>query len=579
MRARVTVLVVALAVALSGCSGITGDETGTPPPAPRDAKRGGVLKVGITAPGGIDPLTAYEPAGKLISKTLCDTAVTIDPVTGQTREALARGWVATKNGVTVKLRRGVKFTDGRELRTEDVNYSLQQLVLPANGAFAADLGEQFLSIALAGAPEDVLADPDKAPDIAFSVSKYDLQVTPRANDGGALRAFAEPAMAPISASAHREDSLAFARNPVCVGPYVLEKPFANGDREIRLKRSEHYYGKNVGYTAGGVGYVDQIVFTIYPSGAEAVAAYDRGEVDVIQVPRDQVRNVADVGSLRFGLANAVEFVGLPTGPRNPFGVAALRVAASQAIDREQLVNDVFGPAAQVATGFEPPTLSIREGPSLKGDTTKGAPLTSCRGTTPPRPDLDAARASLKRAEVGAIPPITLEVNDEGVYPAMAEAIAAQWRSGLGLEVTVVKTPWDAYVAKAAGGVGFETPFRVRWSTDAIAPTATYNNRQSYLGGLLSGEATNTGANWGRWDDRAFQFGLSEEAAALTDVQQRGLVFNKLAQRLCEEMPMIPLVFDRPTFLVRSGVVGSARSTPVGRDGVLSLRELYLASQS
>ena len=151
----------------------------------------------------------------------------------------------------------------------------------------------------------------------------------------------------------------------------------------------------------------------------------------------------------------------------------------------------------------------------------------------------------------------LEVNDDGVYPAMADALAKQWREGLGLDVKVVRTPWDAYVAKASGATGMDSPFRIRWSTDAIAPTATFNNRGAYLGTLLATGAANNG-NWAHWDDKDFNFGLTEEAATLTDVQQRGIVFNRLASRLCAEMPIIPLVFDRPTFLVRDGVVASAR---------------------
>jgi ABC-type transport system substrate-binding protein len=575
MRSRCLVLgAVALAAVTSAC-GLAGDATGSPPAAPAGVTRGGTLKVGVTAPGCIDPLTAYEPVGKLITKTLCDTAVTLDPVTGQTREALARGWVTTKNGVTVKLRHGVRFTDGAELKSTDLNYSLQQIVLPANGAFAAGLGKEFLAVALAQKSGDVLADPNKAPDVAFAISKYDAQVITRTNNGGALRAFAEPALALISKSAHDGDPQAFARNPVCVGPYVLEKPFGNGDTQIRLRRSERYYGKNVGYTSGGVGYADHIVFTIYPSAADALGAYARGEVDVVQVPRDQVRNVADAASLVYGVANAVEYIGFPTGSSSPFNSIATRTALSQAIDRAKLAADVFGPTAEPATAFEPPALALKTGPSLQGKSTKGAAIPACRNTR--IASAEVARATLARGAKD-LRGFTLEVNDDGIYPALADALAAQWRAVLGLDVKVEKVPWDAYVAQASGGTGMEKPFRIRWATDAVAPTTTYNDRQTYLATLLSTEATNNG-NWGHWDDRAFNFGLTEDAAVLTDVQQRALAFNKLERYLCGAMPVIPLVFDRPAFLVRSGAVGSARKNPVGRDGVLSLRELYVKSQS
>ncbi len=570
MRARSVLGAVLVTATLSACS-LAGDKTGAPPAAAAGARTGGTLRIGITAPSGLDPLDAYEPVGKLISTTMCDTAVAIDPETGQLREALARGWVLSKSGITVKLRHGVHFSDGSEFRAKDVNYTLQQLVQPANGLFAANLGKQFVSVALDKKENDVLADPNKAPDVVFSVSKWDFQVVLAAPNGGALRSFAEPAMAPISQSAHASEPAAFARNPVCVGPYVLVKPYANGDSEIVLRRAKTYYAKNVGYTRGGTGYADRIVFHIYPSAAAAIDGYGKGEVDVVSVPRDQAKNV-DAASVVYGLADAVEFVGLPAGSNTPFSDADLRIALSQAVDRQQLVDDVFGPASQVADGFEPPALAISEGPSLEGKSTKAAPLTSCGALTPAQASPEAARQRLAR--VKALKGFTLEVNDDGVYPAMADALAAQWKANLGLDVTVVKTPWDQYVAKAESPQGLQTPFRIRWSSDAIAPTTTYNDRQPYLISLLTTAAANDG-NWAHYDDRTIEYGVTQEAAAMTDVQQRGIAFNRVARRVCSQMPMIPLAFDRPAFLVRPGTVGLARKTPVGRDGVLLLRELYL----
>lgn len=577
MRARHSLLAVAVAaVTFSACS-FNDDGASAAPPAPAGARRGGVLRVGITAPGGIDPLDAYEPVGKLISSTMCDTAVVLDPVTGQVREGLARGWVVTKNAITVKLRRGLKFSDGSGLRSTDVNYSLQQLVLPANGSHAAGVGKEFVNEALAAAQTDVLADPTKAPDVALAVSKFDFQVSTRSTNGGALRAFAEPASAPISASAYKDDDAAFRHNPICVGPYVLAKPFKGGERTIKLVRSKSYYGKNVGYTDGGKGYADEIDFTIFDNVGAALAAYQTGQVDVVPVPRDLARQAGDPDSLVSGLATGVEFVGVPLSANGPFASAGVRRALSEAIDREQLVRDVFGPATIPATGFEPSTLSISKGPSLKGKTTKGAGLTGCGDAVPSTANASAAKASL--ASFGkSVPGFTLEVNNDGVYPALANALAAQWRANLGLDVKVLTRPWEEYVAKAAAPAGFDTPFRIRWSTDALVPTTTYNDRQTYLASLLASGNTD-GANWGRWDDRTFEFGLENTVAPLTDVQQRGVAANALAEHLCKEMPMIPLVFDRPTFLVREGVIGSARTTPVGRDGVLLLRELYLKNQS
>jgi ABC-type oligopeptide transport system substrate-binding subunit len=365
---------------------------------------------------------------------------------------------------------------------------------------------------------------------------------------------------------------------VCVGPYVLSKAYNGGERQIRLQRSQHYYAQNVGYTAGGAGYADAIVFTVYPTAAAALTAYQRGQVDVVSVPRDAVGSVRDTGSLVLGPATAVEYLGLPGATTGPFADPDVRLALSQALDRTALVREVFGPAASPASGFEPDALAIQEGPSLEGRNTKAAPLASCDTRTPARPDVAGAKAHLAAAarRPGAKPltGFTLDVNDDAPYPAMARALAAQWKATLGLDVKVVTTPWNAYVAKAGSSAGFDTPFRIRWSSDAAAPDTTFNDQQSYLGSLFAPDNTTTG-NWARFNDRPFSFGLTEDAAGMTDVAQRGLAFGKLADILCQQLPILPLVQERPAFLVRSSAVGKARAVPVGRDGVLLLRELYL----
>lgn len=563
---------------MSACSTVS-DNTGTPPAPPPGAHSGGVLRVGITAPGGIDPLDAYEPMGKLISSALCDTLVSLDPQTGQVREALAKGWVLSGGtSMTIKLRHGVKFTNGRELTTQDVNYSLQQLIAPSSGAYVADLAKQFAAVSLVKQESSILADPDRAAEVAFGVSKHDFRLTDALVSGGALRAFAEPAMAPVSESAESEDPTEFASDPVCVGPYRLTKPYRGGDKTIRLVRSKDYYGENVGYTSGGVGYADQIVFTIYPTVKAVLKAYDKGKVDVVQVPRGDVGRTTDVASRVYGLATGAEYLGLPGSSTGPFSDPDVRIALSEAVDRTKLVRDVFGPAEQVADGFVPPALAITPGRSLDNKEFKGAPLQTCGASTPATPDLAAAKALLAKAAArpGAKPftGFTLEVNNDAPYPAMARELAAQWHSGLGLDVKVKTMPWRSYLAKAQGSPGFTTPFRLRWASDATAPSTNYNDQQVFYGPLASSTST-TMANWAHFSDRAFDFSLTTTAATATDVSERGADFAQLGKTLCQKMPIVPLTFDRPAFLVRSSAVGSARPVPVSRNGVLMLRELYL----
>lgn len=573
-RARYAVLPLVLVASLTACN--SKDEKTVTETANAAAKSGGVLRVGITTPAGIDPLSAYEPAGKLVSSAMCDTIVAIDPATGQMRNALAERWVIP-NGqdITVKLKKGVKFNDGTELKSKDVNFSLQQLVSPATGSYAAALGKAIYPLGGIDLSKDVLDDQSKAPDVINVINTHDFQAAPPRSNGGTLRVMAEPANAPFARAAFERDTTKFKASPVCVGPYQLDKPYASGDKSIVLKRSKSYYAGNDGYTLGGAGYADTIQFTIYADANAALEGYRRNEVDVVQVPSTSVNRVSDAASIVYGPPTGVEYIGLPLGTDNEFLSSEVRIALSQAIDRAALVKNVFGASSIAANGFLPPALAVTEGPGLKNKKTKGSDLGSCGDSTPATANAAAAKARLAAATKGkGLKSLTLEVNNDGPYVAMAAALAQQWKANLGIDVKVVSETWNDYVAKAGQGAGFESPFRVRWATDANGPAGAFNDPQAFLSVLFNNDV-NGNAAWGHWDDKDFSFKLNDDAAGIADVQRRAIAFREVGETLCAQMPLIPLVFDRPTFLIRKDKVAGARDTLIGRDGLVLLRDLYL----
>lgn len=570
---RVALLAATVAVLAAGCS-VSGG-TGKPPSVPPGATYGGVLRVGIAAPGGIDPIDAYEPNGELVSETMCDTLLALDPVTGQLQGAIASSWEQQGDFFTIKLRSGVTFSNGRRVRTSDINGSLEDLVAPDNASYVADYALDLLGARTAESATDALLGTGvKHTTIASRVGHSAVQVESLGPAGGTLRAFAEPAMAPVSQVAYTADPTGFADAPVCVGPYALATPYVPGDKLIKLVRYPGYYAKNVAYTGGGKGYPDEIDFSIYPTDAAALTAYLHGQVDVVRVPDDQLSRVTGsaLGDVVYGPATSAEYLGLPDGQDGPLADRNVRIALSEALDRTLLARMIFGTSAVPANGFLPPALSIAAGPSLGGRTAKAAPLQTCGALTPATPDLSAARAALAKATTPLTGTITLTVNDDAPYPAMAREVAREW-GALGLDVNVVTMPWDAYLDEATNG-GLTSAFRIRWSTNATAPIAVYNDQESYLAPLLSSGATLAG-NWAHWNDNDFDFDLISDAAGVDNVQQRGIAFASLAKLACEQMPIIPAVFDRPAYLIRSETVGSARAVPIGRDGLVLLRELYL----
>lgn len=579
---------------LSACSLLPGERNATPPPAPASATSGGTITVGVTPPGGIDPVNAYEPVGKLISSTMCDTVVTLDPDTGQVREGLARSVVFSPDGstLTFKMRRGLRFNDGSKLGPKDVDFSLRLLYARSTASYVRDLVLPFAA-GISGSQggkvketsvlvDDIGSSSNRQP-IAQALNEADFQMFADRGNGGAIRSLAEPAMAPISEAAYRRSPKDFAQSPVCVGPYRLEKPYQPGDASLTLVRSPAYYAQNVGYTGGGKGYFDRIVFRIYKTPELAYAGFARGEVDVVGVPPSQAASAAASRDVVRGNQTAVDYLGVPTS-LDPWSNSSFRRALSLALDRTALARSI-GASSAPATGFLPSALSLRAGANgirsgaVQTTSAKATTFAGCGSSTPHTPDIAGARAALAQAKQdvavreGLGQPLTLYVNEDGTYATMAKLAAAQWKSALGINVTVTPLRWADYLQKASQGPGFDGAFHLGWSTDATSPVVMYSDAQVFLKPLF----TSTGSsNWGHWESTDFDFSFTEDAARSTNVNDRGVFFGRLEQQLCKAMPSIPIAFSSPLYLVRKSRIASARHSFLAQSTAMPvLREMYL----
>ncbi|MHB8449487.1 MAG: ABC transporter substrate-binding protein [Mycobacteriales bacterium] len=555
-------LVLSVALAATGCT-LPGQHTQAPPPVPAGARFGGTLAVGITTPAGIAPLDAYEPAGQLVSSLLCDTLVTLDPATGEPTPGLLRAWQVAGSTITLELRHGIRMSNGQVLTAQDVAYSLSQLANPINASREAGLlsevaGYQQLSQNLFAKPTDMLAGINV-------INAHDLQVTLTVKDPGFLYALAEPATAPVSESAERAHPSTFGADPVCAGPYKLDQPYRPGAATLLLDRVPGYYDRNAGYTGGGRGYPDHVLFKVYPSTNAAYRAFRAGEVDLAKVPADRSGIAAPKGAaVVTGSEPVEEFVGLPDGLDNALAGSAVHRALSESLDRMAIIGAVWQGVAAPATGFLPPGL---------GESASG---TSCGSTSPASGDLAGARALLTPAERAALAHTTstFYVNSDYANLAEAQAVARQWQAAFGLHITVKALPWADYLQRATVGAGFDGLFRLDWAARSATPVATGADPVQFLSELFLSSNTQT-ANWAHYQDQRFDVSLTQDAqpAALGLVRRDQV--QALSSYLCTQMPIIPLAFGEVQWLVRTSTLASARPSYLSVAGIPLLREMYL----
>lgn len=522
MRASAIAVAVALAATATACTN-RGDR-----PTAAAGPTGGTLRVAISEPGSLDPGNAYEPAGMLVDSLLCEPLLTIDPETGELKPGLAATWIVSNGGRRITLRlRKARFASGARVTSDDVIASLSRAASEEFAGNAASLLQPVDGWEEISGRRQTERERDRR--VLRGLTAIDgssLAISLSRGDADFVRVLAHPVAAPVPRAAAQRDPDGLAARPDCAGPYQLDGPWAPGQGIIKLVRNPHYHGRNPAHTAGGRGYADTIEFHVRPDAATQFAAWQQGQVDVAPLPAAQ-RGVVSPEDRDEGPSGFINYVGLPLGDISPFKDARVRVALSTALDRTALSS-----TRTPALGFIP-----------------GAP--GCGDRAPAAADPARARALLN--EAGAdLSHVTLPLafHDEFDNRTVAEAVARQWHDAFGVTVQPTPTPFEAMAAQAAKPGGLESAFLEGWQPAAPRPDA-------YVGPLFTSAGIGRD-NLARFVDPAFERNLDREARAAANDDDRDLAYRTVEQRLCQAMPLIPLVAGVSRWVTRARAVGGAK---------------------
>ena len=538
-------LLLATGLLATGCTTSTAIQLRAGDPA---AEPGGALRVALTEPGSIDPGNVYEPAGELIARTLCTPLLGTDPETSELLPSIATSYLVSDGGtsISLRLRDDVVFSDGTPLTARDVAFTLSRV---ASADYASTSAERLSPIdGYAQIHADVPTDQDVERQRLRGVSVRDdqniqIQLTEPLSDF--VRVLGSPLLSPVSEKAARADPEAFARQPVCVGPYQLEKPYTAGDDTLRLVRSSAYTPVDTARTRGGVSYADSIDIRIYDDAAGAAAAVVAGQADVAPA------RPTDTASVKVGAGPAVEYLGLPTSVP-AFQDFRLRQAVALSIDREELVRRVFPGTRVAAHGFLPQTSEADDRCALlpsRGNLAQAQTLLSEAGT-----DLRGVR-------------VPFYFNNELRNGALVREIARQLRAGIGLTAIPVPLTFQDYLTKASSTQGFDGLFRFSWSVP-------YADVDGYLHPLFSSDRIGRD-NLSRFSDPGVDRALDRVAREADDDVDRALGYKQVTDRLCEQLPMVPLTTALSRWLVADTVGAAGGQYVDGSTGQVLLRELYL----
>src|SRR5882672_6899019 len=233
---------------------------------------GGRLVISLRAePKTLNPVVATDAPSQEVIGTMQADLVHINRATQLTEPALAKSWKVSSDGLdyTVKLRQGLRFSDGEPLDAEDVLFTLRVYLDESVHAPQRDL------LIVGGKPVTV-----RKVDAQTLVFHFDKPygVGERVFDGLAIlprhlleKPYQDGKLGQIG-------SLSTAANQWAgLGPFRL-KEYVAGQRLI-LERNPYYWKTDV--KGNRLPYLDELVFLFVPNADAQVLKFQSGETDMI----------------------------------------------------------------------------------------------------------------------------------------------------------------------------------------------------------------------------------------------------------------------------------------------------------
>jgi len=453
----------------------------------------------------LDPRVGADEASQKAHQLLYNTLVHIDDqlrVVPELAQSLEHPDELT---YVARLRRGVRFHNGRELTADDVAYTFRSLIDPK---FRGRTGA-YTNLAAV----DVL-DPYT---VAFRLK------TP----------FASFPINLVMGIVQAGSGAANSRTPIGTGPFALAS-FKPDDR-IVLRRFDDYFD--------GAAKTGTLILKVVPDDTMRGLELRKGAVDLVvnDVPPDIVWQMQREGTLQIATAPGSDYAYIGVNLRDPvLQRLPVRQALGYAIDRDAIVKYLRRGFASTAVGILPPMSWAFEPRvfTFRYDPAEAKRLLDAAGF--PDPDGDGPRPRLA---------LTLKTSTSEVYRIQAAAIQQDLaRVGVALDIRsqefatlqsdMVKGNFQMYTAQFVG------------VTDPDMLRRVFHSAQVPLAGLNRVHYQNPDV------DR-----LIDEASAAVEDERRRALYGEVQQAVARDVPYIPLWYKTNVAVFQPDIHG-VRLSPI-----------------
>lgn len=296
--------------AQSSAPGKTGSQAGE--------KAGGEFVFGLqTQPDHLDPYLAATADTRQILFNVFEGLVKPDK-DGNLKPALAESWTMADDALsyTFRLRKGVKFHNGKTVTPEDVKYSLEKAAGLSGGEVLVSSLSNVKSVETSG--EDEVRIALKKPDYDF-LPNLTVAVVPKDYEDQDTR-------------------------PVGTGPYQFES--FTPQQSLVLVKNTDYWQK-------GVPYLDKVTFKLESDSNALLMDLQGGSVDGAAIANNVASQLGGGFDVVQANSNSVQLLALNNAAK-PFDNKLVRQAVSYAVDPDEIIRTVeLGKGVRVGTPVIP----------------------------------------------------------------------------------------------------------------------------------------------------------------------------------------------------------------------------------
>ncbi len=410
---------------------------------------------------------------------------------------------------TFKLRDDIFWSDGQPVVAENFVYSWQRLVNPET---AADYGYFLDNIVLnAAAIQAGEKEPSELGIVALD--EKTLQVTLESPCAYFLSMCAFPTLMPLRQDVvEGSENWTDPANIVVNGAYKVTEWVH--DSYIRMEKNDKYYD------VASLG-PDALVWNLSDSETAILSSYQAGEYQFIDtIPSDMITSLKDSGDLFVNPYVGTYYLYLNCAKIPDWRVRAALVLS---VDRENIVENVTQGGQVPATGLVASgILDSKMQDFAYGSSELGA-IYAWLSEQYPDADLETYTGRCELAQElyqaavddGAWDPDTTIVynfNTSETHKAIAEACGQDWKTVLGVNITLENQEWATYT----NGLGEHTfgVARLGWIAD-------YNDAMTYLELMVTGASY----NYGLYSNTAFDQMLVDAKAKLPGEERDALLYS------------------------------------------------------